>query len=123
MGPRREGAATRGRTGEQADGKRRETGGLEFYIKRGGAEEGSKGSRGRGGRKSKAGDLMVGRRQCGARGGRVSRSGQRLGNIAVVLPPPWPRNILHNDPPTIHRLSKNKTKLATLVLNLVTLDP
>ena len=26
-------------------------------------------------------------------------------------------------PHTIHRLSKNKTKLATLVLNLVTLDP
>ena len=30
---------------------------------------------------------------------RVHRSGRRLGNIAVVLPPPWLKNMLHNDPP------------------------
>ena len=90
------------------------------WISKGG-EEGSRGSRGRDGRRSGAGDLTAGRWQCGRQGGRESRSGRRLGNIAVVLPPPWLRNMLHNDPPTIHRLSKNKTKLATLVLNLVTL--
>ena len=27
-------------------------------------------------------------------GGRASKSGQRLGNIAVVLPPPWLRDVL-----------------------------
>ena len=44
----------------------------------------------------------------------------RLGNIAVVLPPPW----LRREGPllsTIHRLSKKKTKVATIVLNSVTL--
>ena len=43
---------------------------------------------------------------------------RRFGDIAVVLPPP-----LMSSLSTIHRLSKNKTKLATLVLNLVTLYP
>ena len=85
----------------------------------GGGERGEQGTETAGRLEDREGDLGSGT----GRGRRESRSGRRLGNIAVVLPPPWLRNMLHNDPPAIHRLSKNKTKLATLVLNLVTLDP
>ena len=85
----------------------------------GGGERGEQGTETAGRLDDREGDLGSGT----GRGRRESRSGRRLGNIAVVLPPPWLRNMLHNDPPAIHRLSKNKTKLATLVLNLVTLDP
>ena len=84
----------------------------------GGGERGEQGTETAGRLDDREGDLGsgTGRRR------RESRSGQRLGNIAV-LPPPWLINMLHNDPPAIHRLSKNKTKVVTLALNLVTLDP
>ena len=67
-------------------------------------------------RSSLAGDLASGRRQSGGRGGQESRSGRRLGNIAVIMPPPWLRNML-TTAPTAHRLSKSK-KIATICFKL-----
>ena len=85
----------------------------------GGGERGEQGTETAGRLDDREGDLGSGT----GRGIRESRSGRRLGNIAVVLPPLWLRTMLHNDPfvPAIHSFSKNKTKLVTLILNLVTL--
>ena len=91
---------------------------MDWSSKKGG----SGGSRGRVGRRSAAGDLRVGSHSVtGEEAKRVGQGGGWATLLLSCLPLGLETCYISNDPPTIHRVSKHKTELATLGLNLVTL--